>query len=222
MSDGRALIFSRIRHALAGRDEGGLAAARRRVATPPKHPLPARARTGPGEARAQFTVHLEAQGVTVTGVADTGGVPAAIKTYLATCNPDAEITHGSDPWLEALEWQREPDLKRRLWRAGDIPVVGLSRAAAGAGETGTLVMASGGDNPATLYYLPETHIVAIEAAKIFAATEEAIAAVRQLNRPLGLPRTMALISAASRTADVGGKLVRGAHGPKRLAVIIVG
>jgi L-lactate utilization protein LutC len=36
-----------------------------------------------------------------------------------------------------------------------------------------------------------------------------------------MPRTLNFISGPSRTADIGGKLVVGAHGPQRLCVIIV-
>ena len=39
----------------------------------------------------------------------------------------------------------------------------LSRAVAAIAETGTLVLASGPDNPASLNYLPEVHIVVVEA-----------------------------------------------------------
>ena len=36
-----------------------------------------------------------------------------------------------------------------------------------------------------------------------------------------MPRTLNFISGPSRTADIGGKLVTGAHGPRRLCVILV-
>ena len=36
-----------------------------------------------------------------------------------------------------------------------------------------------------------------------------------------MPRTVNLISGPSRTADIGGQLVMGAHGPRRLCVILV-
>jgi L-lactate dehydrogenase complex protein LldG len=45
-----------------------------------------------------------------------------------------------------------------------------------------------------------------------------------LARELGtasLPRTLNLISGPSRTGDIGGRIVMGAHGPRRLAVILV-
>jgi L-lactate dehydrogenase complex protein LldG len=37
-----------------------------------------------------------------------------------------------------------------------------------------------------------------------------------------MPRTLNLVSGPSRTADIGGRIVIGAHGPRRLMVVIVG
>ena len=70
--------------------------------------------------------------------------------------------------------------------------------------------------------MPETHVTVVEAATINGSMEQAFAVARAASAPYAVPRTLALVSGASRTADVGGKLVRGAHGPKRLAVVIVG
>ena len=48
-------------------------------------------------------------------------------------------------------------------RRADGDTVGLSRAVAGVAETGTLALASGADNPVTLGFLPDTHIVVLRA-----------------------------------------------------------
>jgi L-lactate dehydrogenase complex protein LldG len=53
--------------------------------------------------------------------------------------------------------------------------------------------------------------------------EDALVKVRA--RPeaaAGMPRTLNLISGPSRSADIGGVPVLGAHGPRRLCVIVVG
>ena len=41
-------------------------------------------------------------------------------------------------------------------------------------ETGTLVMVSGGDNPTTINFLPEHHIVVVDAADIDGDLEAAL------------------------------------------------
>jgi L-lactate dehydrogenase complex protein LldG len=37
-----------------------------------------------------------------------------------------------------------------------------------------------------------------------------------------MPRSLNLISGPSRTGDIGGRIVLGAHGPRRLCIVIVG
>ena len=37
-----------------------------------------------------------------------------------------------------------------------------------------------------------------------------------------MPRTLNLVTGASRTGDIGGKIVMGAHGPRRLAIFLLG
>jgi L-lactate dehydrogenase complex protein LldG len=95
---------------------------------------------------------------------------------------------------------------------------GLSRAVAAIAETGTLVVVTGADNPATLTLLPETHLVVLPKEAIVGSLEEALARVRAAGP---LPRSLMLISGPSRTGDIGGRLVLGAHGPRRLAVFLL-
>ena len=108
-------------------------------------------------------------------------------------------------------------------RAEPMDRAALSRAIVAAAETGTLFLVSGADNPTTLAFLPETHIVLIDARDIVGSYEEALA--------IGCARSMArarcrarvnLISGPSRTADIEQTIVRGAHGPRRLHVLILG
>ena len=99
--------------------------------------------------------------------------------------------------------------------------VTLSHAVAGVAETGTLVLASGPDNPTTLNFLPEHHIVVLEAKDVVGDYESVWDALR---KKVGakMPRTVNWITGASRSADIEQVLLNGAHGPKGLHVIIVG
>ncbi len=219
----RAEIFAKVRAALSPRDDDGRArAATNRLRNPPVDTLPARARVMGETAIASFIGHLATQGVTIVRASVAAGVPEAVAQIVTSSHPGSALVTGSDPWLQGLPWLNAPNLKLENWQPGVLPIIALSRAAAGIAETGTLVLASGPDNPATLNYLPESHIIVIEGAMIAGGMEEAFAKVRDNANLNGMPRTLALVSGASRTADVGGKLVRGAHGPKNLAVIVVG
>jgi L-lactate dehydrogenase complex protein LldG len=98
----------------------------------------------------------------------------------------------------------------------------LSRAVAAAAETGTLFLVSGADNPTTLAFLPETHTILIRAGDVVGCYEEAFDRLRALYGAGTLPRTVNMISGPSRTADIEQTIVRGAHGPKRLHVVVLG
>ncbi len=236
----RAGIFSKVKSALQARDgDGRRAVADARVAAPPSHPRPQRASVSSAEARAAFIRHLEAVSAVFAPVAVPDDVPAAIAAFITANYRGEPVTLGRDPWLAALPWSRAPELQRFEWKPGVPPRIAVSRAVAAIAETGTLVLASGPDNPASLNYLPEAHIVVVEASTLKASMEAGLASARQ-NQNSGaqnlgpqnlgpqnlghmtMPRTLALVSGASRTADVGGKLVAGAHGPKKLLVILVG
>ncbi len=224
----RADIFSKVKTALQARDgDGRRAVADARVAAPPSHPRPQRASVSGAEARSAFIRHLEAVSAVFAPVAAPVDVPAAIAAFITANYRGEPLTLGRDPWLASLPWSRAPDLQRLEWKPGVPPRVAVSRAVAAIAETGTLVLASGPDNPASLNYLPEAHIVVVEASTLKASMEAGLASARhspgpQNRGPAGMPRTLALVSGASRTADVGGKLVAGAHGPKKLLVVLVG
>mgnify|MGYP001491129328 CR=1 FL=1 len=219
----RQEIFAKVKAALQSRDgDGRRVVAEARITAPPTHPRPARAAVSGTNALADFKRHLENVSAVFEAVAAPEDVPGTIAAFVKANYPDETVTHGRDPWLAALPWQRASQLKRQEWKPGPPPRIGLSRAVAAIAETGTLVLSSGPENPASLNYLPEVHIVVVEAANLKASMEAGLAAARQSPGPAGMPRTLALVSGASRTADVGGKLVAGAHGPKKLLVILVG
>jgi L-lactate dehydrogenase complex protein LldG len=191
-----------------------------RLAQPLAHPRPRRAMREGAERVAQFKQFQSALGVDVIDVASAGEVPLAIAGYLAALDQLQRLRCGSDPQLAAFPWDSAASLVVDSGAAGEGDAVGLSRAIAGVAETGTLVLASGSGSPVTVGLLPETHIVALRADAIVASYEEACARVLEANAG-AMPRTLNLVTGASRTGDIGGKIVMGAHGPRRLAVILI-
>ena len=168
----------------------------------------------------QFRQFQRALGVDVIDVASVGEVPLAVAGYLAALDLPQRIRRGSDPQLAAIPWESAAGLGIDIGAAEEGDAVGLSRAIAGVAETGTLVLASGSGNPVTVGLLPETHIVVLRADTIVASYEEACARVLEANAG-AMPRTLNLVTGASRTGDIGGKIVMGAHGPRRLAVVLI-
>ena len=220
----RDRILAKIRRSLeaAPGDATREALADARIAAHARHPLPARTQLDPAALRAQFTQFLTRGHASVIDVATYGELPVAIAQYLRDHNMPARLRMGADPRLAALPWNLAPGLERLNGRATPDDEVALSHALAAAAETGTLVLASGADNPVTLSFLPQTHLVVLDAAKLKGAYEDALDIARAAAGPGIMPRTLNLISGPSRTSDIGGRTVMGAHGPRHLAVFIVG
>jgi len=98
----------------------------------------------------------------------------------------------------------------------------VSHAFGGVAETGTLVLTSGQDNPTSLNFLPDNHIVVIEAKDIAGDYESIWPRLREKFGDGLMPRAVNLITGPSRSADIEQTLILGAHGPRRLHVILVG
>jgi L-lactate dehydrogenase complex protein LldG len=81
------------------------------------------------------------------------------------------------------------------------------------------MMLSGGDTPATVSLLPETHIALVRVERLVATMEDAWQLLRTERGTL--PRSVNFISGPSRTADIEQTLTLGAHGPYRVHVMLV-
>ena len=165
---------------------------------------------------------LEAAAGQVLEAPSESDVPRLVAHYLREHNLAARIRTGDDAYLAGLPWASEPTLEVAHGRATPDDQVGLTHALAAVAETGTLVVPSGPANPVTLSFLPETNIVIVRRADVVGPLEEAWTLARAAGTAGGLPRTVNLISGPSRSADIGGIPVLGAHGPRRLCVIVVG
>jgi L-lactate dehydrogenase complex protein LldG len=220
--EARAKMMAAVRAALAvrGDEPGRRGAVRARLERTPAGLIPARARKADAERLSAFQAMLEGQGTTVRQVPGLAELPAAIAAYLAEQNLPARLRHGADPVLASLAWDAVM-IEAERGAAQPADLVSLSRAIGGAAETGTLFLVSGPDNPSTLNFLPDTHCVVIMADTIRGAFEEVWAQLRASYGHGKMPRTVNLISGPSCTADIEQTIIRGAHGPRRLAVFIV-
>ena len=57
--------------------------------------------------------------------------------------------------------------------------------------------------------------------QVVGALEDAFARLRGKSAPGEMPRAINFVSGPSRTADIEQQLVMGAHGPRRLHIIVV-
>jgi len=118
---------------------------------------------------------------------------------------------GDLPWSAAgLEMQSRP--------AKDQDMIGVTGAFCAIAETGTLILLSGADTPATTSLLPETHVAVVDPRRIVATMEDAWDLLRMEYRQP--PRAVNFISGPSRTADIEQTVTLGAHGPYRVLLIL--
>jgi len=115
------------------------------------------------------------------------------------------------PWNAAgLEIQSRP--------AKDQDLVGVTGTFCAIAETGTLMLLSGSQTPATTSLLPETHVAVLDPRRIVATMEDAWDMMRtEFKQP---PRAVNFISGPSRTADIEQTVTLGAHGPYRVLIIL--
>ncbi|MEM1201425.1 MAG: lactate utilization protein [Pseudomonadota bacterium] len=169
----------------------------------------------------QFCERMEAVNGTVEQVRTPSEIPGAIANYLRLHNLPQKVRRGSDPALDKLPWGKARSLEVAVGAARKTDEVSVSRAFAAVAESGTLVMTSGSDNPTSLNFLPENHIVVVESGRIAGSYEDAWDVVRAVYGDGEMPRTVNLISGPSRTGDIEQKIELGAHGPRRLHVIVL-
>ncbi len=214
MTDGKD-ILARIRAARAGDPE----AASRRLAEHPRGTIPAMARPAdPAAALALFRRKAEAAGATLAEVRSRRDVPDAVAEFLKR--------HDLPPLLRAgridptMSW-KEAGLSVSTGAAEAADMAGFAEAFRGIAETGTLMLVSRPETPTSINFLPENHVVLLRACDIVGCYEEAWDALRADFGAGVMPRAVNWITGPSRTADIEQTLVMGAHGPKRLHVVLL-
>jgi L-lactate dehydrogenase complex protein LldG len=193
----------------------------RRLAEAPAGVVPARGQ-GEGEARlATFRAEAERAQATVADVSSLADVPREVARYLRDQNCPATLKMGADPRLAALPWG-ETVLGISTGPSDGHDPNAVAFAFAGVAETGTLALVSGADNPTTLNFLPETAVVVLRLEDVVADYESVFARLRATYGKGLAPRTLNFITGPSRSADIEQTLLLGAHGPRRLHIVIAG
>jgi len=220
----RDAILARIRRSagVGEADTTRRAAVADRLIRAPRGVVPARAQIDP-EARIRlFLEKVAAAAATVVRLPDAAAVPAALADYLRAGNLPQAVRMGEDPRLAAIDWASQPQLTISHGPSAGTDLVCVGHAEAGVAETGTLALVSGPDNPTTLNFLPDVHVVLVDAAAVVGDLESVFDGLRARYGAGRMPRTVNLITGPSRSADIEQTLLLGAHGPRSLHVIVVG
>jgi L-lactate dehydrogenase complex protein LldG len=190
-----------------------------RLASHPRHLIPARSRLPHPEQVDLFVRNVEKEFGTVARVPDDAAIPDAIADYLAAQNLPTSLIMAPHPDMQTIPWSNRPLLDIRTGRAEATDAVSLQHGFAGIAETGTMMLPSAPERPVTLNLLADTEIVVLRASRIVGAYEEAWDKLRSERD--GMPRNVMLVTGPSRSADIEQTLELGAHGPRRVHVVLV-
>ena len=167
---------------------------------------------------AEFMARVQGErlAATVQRNPDDDAIPAAIARYLQAEGAPLSLALPPDPAMESLDWTGI-ETHRTLDPNEDAAI---SRAHWGIAETGSLILLSSPEQPTLYAFLPLRHIIVAPAANVVPYMEDFWAAFRASGNPH--PRNINFVTGVSGTADIESKLVRGAHGPKALHILLTG
>lgn len=217
----KADIFNQIRRGLnvTADDEVRRQAVRARLEARAANLIPQRAQLPEPERLRLFMDMALESAAELVELRHRGELAAAVERWLAENGID-RLVMASDDYLTDLDWSGANGLlpEQRPAEVGDE--ASLTCAFCGIAETGTLLLYSRQESPTTLNFLPDTHLVVLSASTVVGVYEEAW---QQLRDATGgaMPRTVNLITGPSRSADIEQKLQMGAHGPRRLVILLL-
>ena len=216
-------ILANIRRSLGvtGSEAPRQAAVSERLKQAPAGIVPARGQGDLAARTATFVFEAERAQASVTQVAGAAEVPAEIARFLRDNNLPATLRMGEDAQLAAMPWG-ETTLEIAHGPSDGHDLNAVSAAFAAVAESGTLALCSGPDNPTTLNFLPDNHIAVVFARDIVGDYESVWQSVRAAYGKGVMPRTLNFITGPSRSADIEQTLLLGAHGPRRLHIVVVG
>jgi L-lactate dehydrogenase complex protein LldG len=219
----RAAVFASIRRSLGvtGDEATRQFEVETRLKQAPPGVVPKRGQGDAATRLAVFKAEAERAQASAAEVGEWADAPAEIARFLRENNCPATLRMGADSRLAAMPWgETSLEILHGPSDGGDVNAVSV--AFAGIAESGTLALVSGPDNPTTLNFLSDNHIAVLPREAIEADYESVFAKLRAAYGKGGAPRTLNFITGPSRSADIEQTLLLGAHGPRRLHIVIVG
>ncbi len=202
-----------------------------REAAPQAFPWPA-SRLSPASLVDRFVARAESAAAFVSIASDFAGALHRIADILFEL--DAQQVVVSDdawqaPWdvarlsevIEQCTMRRTSSLHDTSCAAiAKFAYVGITAAAYGMAETGTLVVCSGPTGGRIESLLPAVHIALLRASRIVAGLPEVLDALAREGQ-FDRSSAVTFITGPSRTADIELTLTIGVHGPKQLFIVLV-
>ncbi|HMN72126.1 MAG TPA: lactate utilization protein [Rhodoblastus sp.] len=215
-------ILSSIRRSLrvTGGEGPRKAAVAARLSGAPRGVVPARGQVSGQERIGLFKKMAESAFASVAIVQDASDAPGEAARWLRGNNLPATLRMGEDKRLADMPWDKTA-LELAKGKSDGRDLNAVSHAFSGVAESGTLIMTSGPENPSTLNFLPDNHIVVLSAADLEGDYESVFDRLRAKYGKGEMPRTVNMITGPSRSADIAQTMLLGAHGPRKLHIVIV-
>jgi L-lactate dehydrogenase complex protein LldG len=210
----REKILARIAQKLGrtGPPDGIAPPVAERIAAHPRGPLPPLE----GDLVEHFRERAGKLSSDVAEASSLDEVPGVVAAYLTQRALPMEAVCW--PTLGPLPWQAS-GIGMEARAAVGTDMVGVTGAFCGIAETGTLMLLSGAETPATVSLLPETHVAVVPESRIVPNMEAAWDLLRANHG--AMPRAVNFVSGPSRTADIEQTVTLGAHGPYRVLIIVL-
>ena len=204
-NEGRERVLAQIRQSLG------------RTGPAPLQPLPG---TGPrpaydGDVVEHFIAKMREKAATVESLNSLAEVGRAVQRFLEQAQAPSRVRAARA--LPDIAWPEGLQVEHGAARREDVSSVTPCFAALA--ESGGIVTLSGADTPSTLNFVPDNHIVLVFTTQVQRHLEDVWALWRASGRPM--PRTLNIISGPSRTADIEQTIQLGAHGPRRLHILLL-
>ena len=219
----RAAIFANIRKSLrvGGDDRLRHETITARIEKHPRGIIPARGQKPDRERLELFRQMVESAKASIVMLENKDDVPPAVAAYLRSKNLPQSIRHGDDERLSLIPWAKERTLEVTKGASDGAQLASVSYSFGAVAESGTLVMVSGADNPTTLNFLPDHHLIVVDERDIAGDYESVWDRIRVSFGANKMPRAVNWITGPSRSGDIEQTHLLGAHGPRSLHVLVV-
>ncbi|PLW69734.1 LutC/YkgG family protein [Pseudohalioglobus lutimaris] len=213
--DSRSRIMSKVRGSCAGNEAAVIDQAREALGSAPSAALP-----HTDTCIAFMTNVLRNQG-TLDVAPDRSAAVKMIAQYVYQHYRSHRLVAGNDPRLAAMPW-RDGGVLPRFGELEAGEQIALSYAQWGVAETGATVFLSGKHNPSRNNFLPEHHVVLVDADSLLPDLETLWQRVNASMAQGDRPRGINCVAGPSSTGDIEGQIVYGAHGPRAWHVVLLG
>ena len=165
----------------------------------------------------RFREKAEQSAASVSAVQSEQDIVTSVSDYLAQHALGNRLLCAGTELIGALDWPENMLVETRAATVNDRVV--LVEAFAAIAETGSIVMCSGKQTPVSLNFLPDHFLCVLHQSRITATIEDLWEKMRR--ERISMPRTLNIISGPSRTADVEQVIQLGAHGPRKVHLLLL-